>query len=63
MATISLVEVVILAIIIGTLGAIVYSLRLIFLIEKRIARMDENMMRLTKVLVKEEKKIESMIKK
>jgi hypothetical protein len=34
---------IILAIIIGTLAAIVYSLRVLVLLERRISRMDENL--------------------
>jgi hypothetical protein len=58
-----------LAIIIGTLSAIVYSLRILVLLERRIARMDENLIKIANRLVreeaavfKEEKKIESMLK-
>ena len=46
-------ESVILAIIIGTLAAIVYSLRFLVLMERRIARMDINIERMTKQVVKE----------
>ncbi|PIN72510.1 hypothetical protein COV21_01960 [Candidatus Woesearchaeota archaeon CG10_big_fil_rev_8_21_14_0_10_45_5] len=49
---------VILAIVIGTLFAIVYSMRILVLLERRIARMDFNLMRLTEKLASEEKKIE-----
>jgi len=47
-----------LAIVIGTLFAIVYSMRILVLLERRIARMDFNLMRLTEKLASEEKKIE-----
>ncbi len=56
-------QVVILAIIIGTLLAIVYSLRLLVLLERRIARMDENLLRITRRVVKEEDEIEHLLKK
>ncbi|MCX6711137.1 MAG: hypothetical protein NTZ02_03550 [Candidatus Woesearchaeota archaeon] len=49
---------VILEIVIGTLFAIVYSMRILVLLERRIARMDFNLMRLTEKLASEEKKIE-----
>jgi hypothetical protein len=35
-----------LAIIVGTLAAIVYSLRVLVILERRIARMDSNMMKI-----------------
>jgi len=61
---------VILAIIIGTLAAIVYSLRILVLLERRIGRIDLNIERLARQIFKEElaveaeeKKIESFIKK
>lgn len=50
--------VVVLAIIIGTLAAIVYSLRILVLLERRIARMDENLLIITKKIAEEELKIE-----
>jgi hypothetical protein len=57
-----------LAIIIGTLAAIVYSLRILVLLERRIARMDENLLRIANRLereelsvLEEEKRIEKMI--
>jgi len=56
-------ESVTLAIIIGTLAAIVYSLRILVLLERRIARMDENLLRIAQRISTEETKIESMIKK
>ena len=56
-------QVVILAIIIGTLLAIVYSLRLLVLLERRIARMDENLLKITRRIVKEEDEIERLLKK
>ena len=49
----------ILAIIIGTLAAIGYSLRILVLLERRIARMDENIQRITLKIAKEELRIEA----
>lgn len=45
---------VILALIIGTLFAIVYSMRILVLLERRIARMDYNIERITARVAKEE---------
>ena len=63
-------EGVILAIIIGTLAAIVYSLRILVLLERRMGRIDLNIERLARQILKEEitieaeeKKIEKMLKK
>jgi hypothetical protein len=50
--------IVILAIIIGTLLAIVYSLRILVLLERRVARMDFNIMKFTARRVEEEKNAE-----
>ena len=55
-------ETTILWIILGTLAAIVYSLRILVLLERRIARMDENLVRITSRIITEEKKIESMVR-
>jgi len=49
-------------VILGTLAAIVYSLRILVLLERRIARMDENLVRITSRIISEEKKIESVLK-
>ena len=54
---------VILAIIIGTLAAIVYSLRVLILIERRIARMDLHIELIAKSVLKDEEDIERMLKK
>ncbi|MFC1648061.1 hypothetical protein ACFL1B_01245 [Nanoarchaeota archaeon] len=54
---------IILAIIIGTLAAIVYSLRVLVLMERRITRIDKHIELMAKKLVKEELKIEKMLKK
>ena len=51
-------EQVILAIIIGTLFAIIYSLRVLVMMERRIARMDENLLLITRKIVAEEGRIE-----
>lgn len=56
-------DTVILSIIIGTLAAIVYSLRILVLLERRIARIDKHIELMTKKMVKEEMKIEKMLKK
>ena len=52
-----------LAIIIGTLAAIVYSLRILVLMERRIARIEMHIERVVDKLVKEEIKIERAMKK
>ncbi len=51
-----------LAIIVGTLAAIVYALRVLVILERRIARMDGNIMKSTKKIVAEELKIEKALK-
>lgn len=48
----------ILAVIIGTLAAIVYSLRVLLILERRVARMELNIERLTGKVLKEEIRIE-----
>ena len=53
---------VILAVIIGTLAAIVYSLRVLILLERRVASMESNIQRMTSRVLKEEVKIEKLIK-
>jgi hypothetical protein len=50
-------DVVILSIIIGTLFAIVYSLRILVMLERRIANMDLNIQRITERVAKEELEI------
>ena len=55
-------ETAILCVILGTLAAIVYSLRILVLLERRIARMDENLVRVTNQIISEERKIESIFK-
>ena len=54
---------VILAIIVGTLFAIVYSLRILVLLERRIARMDFNIMKITENVFNREEKIEQKLSK
>ena len=49
---------IILVIIIGTLAAIVYSLRVIVLMERRMARVDDNIEKLVRAVLQEEIKIE-----
>jgi len=56
-------EQIILSIIIGTLLAIVYSLRMLVLMERRIARLDHNIEKLVRSVLKEEQTIEKSIKK
>lgn len=62
MATLSLSEV-ILAVIIGTLAAIVYSLRVLILLERRVAGMESNIERMTNKVLREETIIERAILK
>ncbi len=61
---------VVLAMIAGTLFAIVYAMRILILLERRIARMDMNLIKITRKIAEEEegieeeeKKIEHMVKK
>lgn len=56
-------EGVILAVILGTLAGIVYSLRIMVLIERRIARIDINIEKLAGRIFKEELKIEAAEKR
>lgn len=51
-------SVVILAVICGTLAAIVYSLRVLVIMERRIARMDAHIEVITRKIAKEELRIE-----
>jgi hypothetical protein len=53
----------ILAIILGTLAGIVYSLRVLILVERRIARIDLNLESLTKKILEQELEIETEEKK
>ena len=52
-----------LAIIIGTLAAIVYSLRIMVLMERRIARIEMHIERVVDKIIKEEITIERSMKK
>ena len=52
---------VILAVIIGTLAAIVYSLRVLILLERRVASMEANIQKITTKILKEEGVIERAI--
>ena len=54
---------VILAIIVGTLAAIVYSLRVLILLELRIARIDQHIELMARTILKDEEEIEGMLKK
>ncbi len=54
---------VILAVIIGTLAAIVYSLRILILLERRVASMEANIQKLTTKVLKEEIVIEKALRK
>ena len=53
----------ILYILLAAIAAIIYSLRVLVLLERRVAKMDENIEKLTKKILKEEVKIEKMEKK
>lgn len=57
------VQTIILAIIIGTLLAIVYSLRILVIIERRIANMEKNILVMAKKIAKEEFKIEKALRR
>ncbi|MFA6461536.1 MAG: hypothetical protein WCV90_04655 [Candidatus Woesearchaeota archaeon] len=62
MAGLEMAEV-ILAVIVGTLAAIVYSLRVLILVERRVASMEENIQKLTSKVLKEEGIIERAVKR
>ena len=57
------VQEVTLAIIVGTLAAIVYSLRILVLMERRIARREMHIENVVGKVMKEELKIEKSLKK
>ena len=57
------VQEIILAVILGTLFAIVYSLRILVLMERRIARIEMHIERVVDKVVKEEIKIERSMKR
>lgn len=50
-----------LAVILGTLGAIVYSLRYLVLLERRVARVEKHIEKVANNLLKEELKIERKV--
>ena len=52
---------VILAVIIGTLAAIVYSLRVLILLERRVASMEMNIQKMTSKVLQEEGAIERAV--
>ena len=52
-----------LAVIVGTLGAIVYSLRVLVLMERRVARIEAHIERAVGKVVKEEAIIEKALKR
>lgn len=52
---------VILAIILGTLFAIVYSLRILLLVERRIASVEMNIQKMTSKILSEEKGIRRVV--
>ena len=54
---------VILSVIIGTLAAIVYSLRVLVLMERRIARIESHIENVVNRVMKEELKIEKSLKR
>ncbi len=57
------VETVTLAIIIGTLAAIVYSLRILVLLERRVSRIDDSLIKIVRKIEQEEHEIASEEKK
>jgi hypothetical protein len=52
-----------LAVVVGTLAAIVYSLRVLVLMERRVARMELHLEKLVQSVLKEELVIEKSLKK
>ncbi len=62
MAGLDLAEV-ILAVIIGTLLAIVYSLRVLIILERRVASMETNIQKMTARVLREEGTIERLLSK
>ena len=54
---------VILAVIIGTLAAIVYSMRILIMLERRVASMEGNIQKMTAKVLKEEIRIEHVVSK
>ncbi len=62
MATLGVQEVLVLAVV-GTLCAIVYSLRVLILLERRVASMEMNIQKLTGKVLREEINIQRAIKR
>ncbi len=62
MAGLELAEV-ILAIIIGTLAAIVYSLRVLLLLERRVANVEMHLQKIASRILREEIRIERTVKR
>ncbi|MBI2151849.1 hypothetical protein HYU21_03940 [Candidatus Woesearchaeota archaeon] len=54
---------VILAVIIGTLAAIVYSLRVLILLERRVASMEENIQKMTSRVLSDEEAVKRLVTK
>ena len=54
-------SIVILSIIIGTLAAIVYSLRILILMERRVAKIEKHIENLVQKVIKEEMTIEKKL--
>lgn len=52
-----------LAIIIGTLAAIVYSLRVLVLMERRVARVEDHLEKMTRKILNEEVRIERTVRR
>lgn len=52
-----------LAVIVGTLGAIVYSLRVLVLMERRVARIEEHIERVVGKVMREEISIEKAMRR
>lgn len=50
------------AVVVGTLGAIVYSLHILFALDRKIARMEEHIELMAKRILREETKIEKKLK-
>jgi hypothetical protein len=56
-------EQLILLVIIATLAAIVYSLRILVIMERRVARMEKHVEKITERVLHEEVRIEKVLKK
>ena len=53
----------ILMVIIAALGGVIYSMRVLILLERRIARIDTHIELMARTILKDEEEIESMLKK